>query len=167
MKKKIAGVAFVILSIFIMSVSAYVYEQGTQTIGQTVQNIATLTVKSSALGILEEGQTKTYTKADVTELGSAIELVTTKSGVVLKLNSDIEQFLSSNSPYTTTGYTVVVRYPGGATIATLTPSAPDASVTLGAAGSYVLDLEITTTAKSGLVSDQSTTATIIVTAESV
>ena len=164
MKKKIAGIAFVLLSIAIMSVSAYVYEQATQTIGQTVQNIATLTLKSSSLPPLEEGQEMTYTKAQVPELGSAITLVTTKAGVVLRLNSDIEQFLSSTSPYA--GYTIVVRYPGASTVATLTPAAPDTAITLGAAGSYVLDFELTTTAKSSLTADVSTTATIIVTAES-
>ncbi len=44
MKKKIAGIAFVLLSIAIMSVSAFVYEQAQQTIGQTIVNVATITL---------------------------------------------------------------------------------------------------------------------------
>ena len=170
MNKKIAGIVFVIFSIMIATVSAYVYESAQQTVGQTVVNVATLTLKNSALGNLEEGETRSYTKADIANLGAAISLTTSKANVYLHLNSDID---SLTAYYTT--YTVAVKYitvPSGQealigqTATTMTIASPDPSgFTLPAAGSWALDFEITTTAKS-VSSDQASTATVVVTAES-
>jgi hypothetical protein len=171
LKKKILGMFFMLLSIIIVFVSAIVYETAQQTVTQTVKNIATLTLSSPALGDIEEGETKTYTKADVPALGAATSITTTKADVYLHLNSTID----SISTYYTT-YTITVRYitvPGGSTIhsvgdtaCTMTIASPDpAAITLDAAGSWVFDFEVTTTAKS-VTSDQATTATIVVTAES-
>jgi hypothetical protein len=119
---------------------------------------------------LEEGETKNYTKADVAALGAAISTTTTKANVYLHLNSDID----SLSTYYT-AYNITVKYitvPGGSshsvgqTAANMTIAAPDPSaITLDLAGSWVFDFEITTTAKSVSI-DQSSTATIVVTAES-
>jgi hypothetical protein len=170
LKKKILGGFFVLLSILIISVSAIVYESAQQTVGQTVKEIATITLKNSALGEIEEGETKSYTKADVAALGAAISTTTSKPTVYLHLDSDI----GSLSTYYTT-YTITVKYitvPGGsshivgATACTLTLASPDpAAVTLDVAGSWAFDFEVTTTAKS-VTSDQATTATITVTVES-
>ncbi|MBM4400885.1 MAG: hypothetical protein FJ045_02920 [Crenarchaeota archaeon] len=170
MNKKILGVFFILLSILIVFVSAFIYETATQTATQTVTNIATLTLKNSALGTIEEGETKSYTKADVANLGAAISITTTKANVVLHLNSDID----SLSAYYTT-YTITVKFftvPGGSGYSegdvarTMTIAASDpAAVTLDVAGSWVFDFEVTTTAKS-VSADQPTTATIVVTAES-
>ena len=170
MKKKILGVFFILLSILIVFVSAFVYETAQQTVTQTVTNIATLTLSNAALGTIEEGETKSYTKVDVTELGAAISITTTKAGVYLHLNSDID----SLSTYYTT-YTITVKFitvPGGSshavddTACTMTIVSPDpAAVTLDVAGSWVFDFEVTTTADS-VSADQPTTATIVVTAES-
>lgn len=170
MNKKFIGLAFILLSIMIVSVSAFVYESATQTVGQTVVNVATLTLKNSALGSIEEGETKSYTKADVAALGAAASITTTKATVYLHLDSDIQNL---NTTYST--YTLTVKYftvPGGSahstgqTAATLTIAAPDpAAITLDVAGSWVFDFELTTTAKS-VSSDQGTIATIVVTAES-
>ena len=170
MKKKIAGFAFVLLSVVIMSVSAIVYESAQQTASQTIINIATINLKNFALGNLEEGETKLYTKAELPNLGGAISVSTTKANVHLHLNSDIQTL---DTLYTT--YTLTVKYANvpsgsthsiGETAATLTIATPDSgSITLDAAGLWVFDFELETTAKL-VSSDQSAMATIVVTAES-
>lgn len=169
MKKKLAGFAFVFLSVVIMSVSAIVYESAQQTASQTIIDVATINLKNFALGNLEEGETKSYTKAEVAELGEAISVTTTKATVYLHLDSDIQIL---DSLYTT--YTLTVKYitvPAGSshsvggTAATLTIVNPDFdAIPLDAAGSWAFDFELETTAKL-VSSDQSATATIVVTAE--
>jgi hypothetical protein len=169
MKKKIAGSAFVLLSVVIMSVSAIVYESAQQTGSQTIIDVATINLKNFALGNLEEGETKIYTKAEVPNLGGAISVLTTKTNVYLHLNSDIQTL---DTLYTT--YTLSVKYstvPSGSThsvgetATALTIANPDFdSITLDADGLWVFDFELETTAKL-VSSDQSSTATIVVTAE--
>jgi len=168
--KRIVGIAFLLFAVLIITVSAFVYDQAQQTIGQTVTNVATITLKNSALGNLEEGETKSYTKANVTNLGEAISLTTSKANVYLHLNSDIDTLTTY---YTT--YTVTVKYITvptgqealiGTTAATMSIASPDPSgFALPAAGSWAFDFELTTTAEA-VSSDQATTATIDVTAES-
>ncbi|HLC01102.1 MAG TPA: hypothetical protein VJL33_07280 [Candidatus Bathyarchaeia archaeon] len=170
MKKKAVSLAFIIVSFIILGVSAYVYETAQQTITQTVQNIATLTLQNSALGNIEEGQTISYTKATVSSLGNILNITTTKDNVYLHFDSDVNTL----STYYTT-YTITVKYAAvgsgsthvvGDTAATMTIGAPDpAGVTLDVDGAWRFDFELTTTAKS-VSSDQATTATITVTAES-
>jgi hypothetical protein len=170
LKKKILGVFFILLSIFIVFVSAFIYETATQTVTQTVQEIANITLKDSALGTIEEGETIGYAKGNATNLGAAISITTTKTGVYLHLNSSID---SLTSYYTT--YTITVKFitvPGGSshtvdeTACTMTIASPDpAAITLDVAGSWAFDFEVTTTAKS-VSANQPTTATIVVTAES-
>ncbi len=89
MNKKITGLILILLSTMIMTVSAFVYEQSQQTVGQTIVNVATLTLKNSALGNIEEGETKTYTKVDVADLGAAVSVTTTKANVYLHFDGDI------------------------------------------------------------------------------
>jgi len=159
MKKKFAGIAFVLLSIAIMSVSAYVYEQGTLTVNQKVVDVVTLNLRTPlGLADLEEGQVGTYNEAGV------ITLETKKANVVLRLDSNIEGFAASSSASPYAAYSIVVSYSGGSV--TLTPSSPDATFALGSPQLYTFDLAITATAKSGLGSDVPTGATIVVTAES-
>jgi hypothetical protein len=170
LKKKIIGVFFILLSILIVFVSAFIYETATQTVTQTVQEIANITLKDSALGTIEEGETIGYAKGNATNLGAAISITTTKTGVYLHLNSSID---SLTSYYTT--YTITVKFitvPGGSshtvdeTACTMTIASPDpAAITLDVAGSWAFDFEVTTTAKS-VSANQPTTATIVVTAES-
>lgn len=169
-RKLIVGLSFVLLSLLIVSVSAFVYEQSQQTVGQTVVNVASITLKNSALGSIDEGDTKSYTKATVDALGSAISLTTTKPTVYLHLNSDIDSLSSTYSAYTLTVKYLTV--PGGSshvagqTAATMSIASPDpTAITLDVAGSWVFDFELTTTAKS-VSSDQASTATVVVTAES-
>lgn len=171
MNKKIVGVFFILLSILIVFVSAFIYETATQTVTQTITNIATLTLKNSALGTIEEGETKSYTNVTVADLGAAISITTTKANVYLYLNSTID---SLSAYYTTYDVTVKfatvpegsVLHTSGDTAATITIASPDpAAIDLDAAGSWTFDFEVTTTAKS-VSADQPTTATIVVTAES-
>ncbi len=170
MNRKIGGIAFVMLAMLIVSVSAFVYESAQQTIGQTVVNVATLTLQNSALGNIEEGETKSYTKVEVATLGNAIAITTTKANVYLHLDTDIDTLSTYYTTYTLT--VKVITVPGGSsysvgdTAAQCTIAAPDpASITLDVAGSWAFDFELTTTAKA-VSSDQGTTATINVTAES-
>jgi hypothetical protein len=168
--KKALGALFVLLSIIIVTVSALVYESAQQTVTQTVLDIATISLNTAALGNIEEGATTSYTKTEVAALGNAISITTGKANVYLHLNSDLD----SLSTYYTT-YTITVKYatvPGGSshsvgqTAETMTIASPDpAAVTLDVAGSWTFDFEITTTANQ-VSSNQATTATIDVTAES-
>ena len=169
MNNKILGVFFVLLSILIVSVTAVVYETAQQTVTQTIKNVATLVLNSPVLGDIEEGATKSYTKADVAALGDAISITTYKANVYLHLNSDVD----SLSTYYTT-YNITVKFatvPGGSShtvgeaAANITLLSPDpAGIGLDVAGSWTFDFEITTTANSGS-SDQATTVTIVATAE--
>lgn len=170
MKKKIVSVAFILMSITIVAVSAYVYETATSTVSQTIQNIATLTLQNSALGNIEEGQTISYTKATVATLGNIINLTTTKNNVYIHFDSDVDAL----STYYST-YSITVKYAAvgagsshtvGQTACTMTLATPDpAGVALDVSGAWRFDFEITTTTKS-VSSDQPTTVTIVVTGES-
>jgi hypothetical protein len=167
-KKRIIGISLLLLSLSIAAVSAYVYESADTTITQTVKNIATLTVQNSALGNIEEGQTIGYAKGNMSSLGNMLNLTTTKTGVVLHFNSDLDLLNTYYSTYTiTVKYAVAISgHTVGETAATMTLASPDPTgVTLGTAGDYRFDFEITTTAKS-VSSDQATSVTIVVTAES-
>jgi hypothetical protein len=166
--RRFSGLLLIMLSITIVGVSAYVYEQATQTITQTIVDIATITLKNSALGNLNEGDSQTYTLATVPNLGDAISLTTTTANVYLHLDSDLDAV----SSYTT--YDIVVKfsqvvgatYSVGDTATTLTIGSPDySSIDLDAAGTWAFDFEITTTAPS-VSSDTPSTVTIIVAAES-
>ena len=166
--RRLSGLLLIMLSITIVGVSAYVYEQASQTITQTIIDIATITLKNSALGNLNEGDSQTYTSATVPNLGDAISLTTTTANVYLHLNSDLDAV----SSYST--YDIVVKfsqvvgatYSVGDTATTLTIGSPDySSIDLDAAGAWAFDFEITTTAPS-VSSDTPSTVTIIVSAES-
>lgn len=170
-RRTLVGLLFIVLSITIASVSAYVYEQATQTVTQTIKEIATLSLQNSALGSIEEGETKSYTKTDVPSLGAIISVTTTKVNVYLHLDSDLDSLSAS---YAT--YAITVRFaavPAGSVLhavgnvaCTLTLALPDySSIDLDAAGDWSFDFETTTTAQS-VNSDTPTTVTIIVTAES-
>jgi hypothetical protein len=164
-----AGIALIIFSIFVIGVSAYVYQQAQMTLTQTIVEIATLTVQNSALGTINEGETKSYTKAAVATLGDAIILTTTTQPVYLLLDSDVDSLSGSYSDYTIVVKFIQVQgatYSVGDTAATITLAAPDpAAITLDAIGEWKFDLEVTTTASS-VDADTPTTATIDVYAQS-
>jgi hypothetical protein len=170
LRQSLAGVLFVLLSLTIVVVSAYVYETAQLQTTQTIQNIATLTVHNSALGNIEEGETKSYTKATVSSLGNIINVTTTKNVVYLHLNSDLDLLTSYYATYNITVKFAAVAggssHSVGDIACTMTLGSPDpAAVTLDLAGAWRFDFEITTTALS-VSADQPTTVTIVVTAES-
>ena len=170
MRKRLLGITLILLSLAIVSVSAFVYETAQHTVNQTIKDIATVTVRNSALGNIEEGETKSYTKADVSSLGNIVNLTTTKDNVYLHFNSDVDSLSTYYSTYTiTVKFAAVVSgssYSVGSTACTMTLASPDpTAVTLDKAGAWRFDFEITTTAKS-VSADQATTVTIVVTAES-
>jgi hypothetical protein len=171
MNKKIAGIAFVLLSILIMSVSAFVYIQGNQTVKQTVRRVvSTFTLKNADLGDLFEGETKSYTQAQVPLLGDAISITTAKAGVYLWLTSDIGALNSYYSEYTLT--VTYATVPGGSGISSgstavvldLDNQNATTGIPLDAAGAWSFDFALTTTAGT-VSSDLTTTATITVSAE--
>ncbi|NWG09747.1 MAG: hypothetical protein HXX80_05530 [Nitrososphaerales archaeon] len=168
--RRLVGVLFILMSLSILTASAFVYQQANQTVDQNIVEVATITLKSSDLGNIDEGDTKTYTKADVAELGSAISITTTKANVYLHLDSDLN---SLDTYYNT--YNIVVKFitvPGlsshdpGDVACTLTPASPDySSIDLDVSGSWAFDFEITTSPKS-VDSNTATTVTITVLAKS-
>jgi hypothetical protein len=169
-KKPILGIIMLMLCACIVTASAFVYETAQHTVNQTVKNIATLTVQNSALGNIEEGETKAYTKATVSSLGGIVGLATTKDNVYLHFNSDTDALTTYF-----TSYTITVKYAAvgagsshnvGDTACSMSIASPDPSgVTLDKSGTWSFDFEISATAQS-VSSDQATTVTIIVTAES-
>jgi hypothetical protein len=169
-RKNLLGVLFLLLSFAVVSVSAYVYESMQQNVTQTIKEIATISLNNSTLGNLEEGQTLFYTKSNVTNLGAAISLTTTKANVYMHLSSN----LASQSTYYST-FNVAVKiatkpsggtHSAGETVYTLTLASPNSgSINLDVLGTWTFDFEVTTTAKS-VSSDKSNIVTITVTAES-
>lgn len=133
-------------------------------------NATTFTLQSPALGDIFEGEAKSYTKANITELGNAIAVSTAKDSVYVHFASNIEAL----SPYYS-DYSVNVKFSAvpegtmhsvGDTAYTIVLGAPDSSsVNLDVAGAYAFDFEIAMTAKS-VDSDQATSLAITLTAES-
>jgi hypothetical protein len=168
--KSVMGFLPVLLSLSVIGVSAYVYEQAQQTTSQTILQIATLTLHNSALGNIEEGQTIFYTPSNKSDLNDIISVITTKADVYLSLESDVDNLAALYDIYG-----IYVRFdtiPAGSShnpgdlACKLEISSPDYnSVVLDAAGDWTFDFEITTTAKS-VNADQPTTVTITVTAKS-
>jgi hypothetical protein len=170
LRQSLAGVLFVLLSFTIVMVSAYVYETAQLQTTQTIQEIATLVVQNSALGTIEEGETKSYTKATVSSLGNIVNVTTTKNGVYLHFNSDLDSLTTYYSTYDITVKFAAVgggsSHSVGDVACTMTLGSPDpAAVTLDVSGAWRFDFEIDTTAQS-VNADQLTTVTIVVTAES-
>ena len=172
MIKKVSIIlALVIVGFMMSAVAAYVYESGTIAPSQTIKNIATLTLGSSVLGNIEEGQTIFYTKTNTSSLGGIANLTTYKSNVYLHCASNLNTLSSYYS-----NYTVVLKYaavPGGSThnvgdiACTMTLVSPTATAaSLDQAGAWRFDMEVTTTALSGISADTPTAPTITVTAES-
>jgi hypothetical protein len=172
MKKKIVGIAFVLLSILIMSVSAFVYISDSQTVTQTVRKVvSTFTLKDPTLTSLFEGETASYTETQVPDLGDAISIQTAKDNVYLYLDSDIDALAGSYSTYTLTVKYASVEgsaHTPGDIAAVLDLSYPDltapgSGIKLDVAGTWSFDFELTITAGS-VPSDQTNVVTIIVSA---
>ena len=174
MRKRFIGIALILMSVLIVTASAFIYESTSQTSSQVIKNIATLTINNAALGNIEEGSTNGYAKGNTSSLGSIVTLTTTKDNVYLHFASDLNTNSSTLSTYYST-YNITVKYwtvgsgsshSQGQTACTMSLGASDpAAITLDKLGTWAFDFEITTTAKS-VSSDVGTIVTIIVTAES-
>jgi hypothetical protein len=165
---KLSGIAFLIFSLMVAGVSAYVYQQATMTVTQNIVEIATFTLKNSALGDINEGETIIYTSAEIANLGAAITITTTTQPVYLHLDSDLDSLSGSYSSYDIN--VIYDTVPGGGsgsgTACVLSPASPDySSITLDAVGTWIFDLSVETTADS-VDADTPTTVSIIVGAES-
>jgi hypothetical protein len=152
----------------VTGVSAYVYQQATLTVSQNIVEVATIVVQNSDLGDINEGETIIYTSAEVAELGTAITITTTTAPVYLHFDSDVDSLSGSYSTYDITVIydTVPPAGTGSGTACVLSLASPDySSVTLDAAGTWIFDLSIETTADS-VDADTPTTVSIVVGAES-
>ncbi|MFB0557931.1 MAG: hypothetical protein ACETVY_02330 [Candidatus Bathyarchaeia archaeon] len=162
---RMTGLLFIVLSIGVMGVSAYVYQQASQMVTQTIVEVATIALKDTDLGTIKEGETKTYTKNEVANLGDAINIVTTEVQVYLYLVSNLD---TQSSRYST--YDISVKFntiPGGSSHFTgdiacvLSIGSPVyGPIDLDVAGSWSFDFELTTTTKSV---DLDTVTTVIIT----
>jgi Flp pilus assembly protein TadG len=172
MKRRVLGTLLIMMSLLIVSVSAFIYEQASNTVTQTIVEVASITLTQGTLGNIEEGQTILYTPINTSSLNDILSITTSKANVYLHFDTDLE---GQSGNYNT--YQIVVKVgdtvPGGSsnstgdTTATLTIASPDTTsgVVLDASGDWTFDFEITTTAGS-VSSDQATTVNITVSAES-
>ena len=154
----------------IVSVSAFVYEQASNTVTQTIVEVANITLDQGTLGSISEGQTILYTATNTSSLEDIISITTTQDSVYLHLDTDLD---GQSSNYAT--YQIVVKagtvqgttINTGDTVATLTLASPDTSsgIDLDTLGVWTFDFEITTTANS-VSSNTPTTVNVTVLAES-
>ena len=168
MKRSFTGITLIAMSLMILVVSAFVYDQASQTTTQTVVNVASISLGNAALGNINEGETILYTPANTSALDNILDITTAATNVYLYFDSDLE---GQTTNYDTYQIEVIVSSaPGGSslsgTIATLTMAAPDTAtgITLDVIGNYVLDFQVTTTAQA-VSSNQDTTVNITVTIE--
>jgi Flp pilus assembly protein TadG len=172
MKKNMIAPLLIIMSLVIVSVSAFVYYQVSNSVTQTIDEVANITLNQGTLGNIEEGQTILYTPSNTTSLNDIISTTTSKANVYLHFDTNLNE---QNTNYATfqivvkVGDTVPVASSNstGDTTAILTIANPDTNsgVALDAAGAWTFDFEITTTANS-VSSNQATTVNIVVSAES-
>ncbi|UCC57749.1 MAG: hypothetical protein JSW14_05065 [Candidatus Bathyarchaeum sp.] len=172
MRKRIVGSLLIITSMVIASVSAFVYHQASNTVTQTIVEVASITLNQGTLGNIEEGETILYTASNTSSLNDIISITTSKVNVYLHFDTDLNDQSTNYNTFqivVKVGDTVPVASSNstGDTTATLKIANPDTSsgVVLDAAGDWTFDFEITTTANQ-VTSDQATTVNITVLAES-
>ena len=165
---KLSGIVFLIFSLMVAGVSAYVFQEATMTVTQNIVEVATFTLKNSDLGDINEGESIVYTSVEVANLGAAITITTTTQPVYLHFDSDIDSLSGAYSAYDIN--VIYDTVPGGGsgsgTACVLSLASPDySSITLDAVGTWIFDLSVETTADS-VDADTPTTVSIIVGAES-
>ncbi len=172
LRRRAFGTFLILTSLLIVSVSAFVYEQASNTVNQTIVEVANITLSEGTLGNIEEGETILYTPSNTSSLNDIVSITTSKANVYLHFDTDLD---SQSGNYAT--YQIVIKVgdtvPGGSsnstgdTTATLNVGSPDTAsgVALDSAGDWTFDFEITTTANS-VSTDQPTTVSISVLAES-
>ena len=172
MKKSYAGMLLIGLSFALLTVSAIVYEQASQTTSQTIIDVASITLFGDApLGNIEEGETILYTASNTTILNDILTLTTGKDDVYLYFDTDLD---AQNTNYAVFNIQVRVgdTVPGASSYNTgdlfenLSIGQPDTTTgaALDAAGDWSFDFQILTTANM-VNSDQTNTVGITVTAE--
>ena len=166
------GTLLIIISMVIISVSAFVYQQASNTVTQTIVEVANITLTQGVLGNIDEGQTILYTASNTSSLNEIVSITTSKANVYLHFDTDLN---TQSGNYTT--FQIVVKVGDtvplassnstGDTTATLTIANPDTTsgVVLDEAGAWTFDFEITTTTRS-ITIDQAVTVSITVLAES-
>ena len=168
MKRSYAGISLIVMSLMILAVSAFVYDQASQTTTQTIINVASLSLGNAALGNINEGETILYTPSNTSALDDIVSITTAATNVFLYFDTDLEGQTTNYGTYQIE--VEVSSAPGGpglsGTIATLTMAAPDTAsgITLDAIGDYVLDFQVTTTAEA-VSSNEDTTVNITVSIE--
>ena len=172
MRRHIVAPLLIVISMVIISVSAFVYYQASNTVTQTIVEVASIALNQGTLGDIEEGQTILYTSSNTSSLNDILSITTSKANVYLHFDTDLDDQSSNYATYhiiVKVGDTVPIGSSNstGDTTATLTIASPDTTsgVALDAAGDWTFDFEITTTANS-VSSDQVTTVNITVSAES-
>lgn len=169
MKKSIFGLLLIVLSLAIITTSAFIYEQASQTTTQTILEIASLTLNSAALGNIEEGDTVLYTPANTSAVDDILSITTGKANVYMHIDTNLD---GQSTYYNTYQIEVVVSSaPVGSTlsgtVATLSISSPDTAtgIDLDVAGDYVFDFQVETSAKQ-VSGNQGSTVNITVSAGS-
>lgn len=172
MRRRMVGPLLIIISMVIISVSAFVYQQASNTVTQTIVEVANITLTQGTLGNIDEGQTILYTAGNTSSLDDIMSITTSKANVYLHFDTDLND---QSTNYAT--FQIVVKVGDtvpalssnstGDTTATLTIASPDTAsgVVLDAAGGWTFDFEITTTANS-ITTDQATSVNITVSTES-
>jgi hypothetical protein len=169
--KRISGLMLISLSFAILLVTAFVYEQQSNTVTQTITEVASITLDQGTLGNIEEGETILYTPTNTSALNQILDITTGKDGVYLHFNTDLDGAPIDDNYATYRIEVIADTVPTGSsisvgnTITTLTIASPDTVATLDLAGDWIFDFQITTTADQ-VTSDTPTTANIIVSAES-
>ncbi len=171
MRRRTVGPLLIIISMIIISVSAFVYEQASNTVTQSIDEVANITLNQGTLGNIEEGETIFYTASNTSSLNDIISITTSKANVYLHFDTNLNDQSTNYATFqivVKVGDTLPVASSNstGDTTATLTIANPDTTsgVVLDAAGAWTFDFEITTTANS-VTTDQATTVNIIVSAE--
>ena len=106
----------------VVLVSAFVYEQASQTTTQTIIEVANLSLNNAVLGNIEEGETILYTAGNTSAVSNILSVTTTKANVYLYFNTDLD---AQSGNYNTYQIEVIAdTVPGGSgvggTIETLT-----------------------------------------------
>jgi hypothetical protein len=164
--RKMAGLLLVLLSFFIVLVSAFVYDQASQTTTQTITDVASLSISNADLGPIEEGETIVY-PTTTPALDNILSVTTTKDHAYLYIVTDLD---TQSGNYDTYQIEVIVDTAPGSlsgTVATLTIVNPSTitGIDLDTAGGYTFDFQVTTTAQQ-VSSDTPTTVNIDVSVES-
>lgn len=137
-----------------MGVSAYVYQQYTQSISQKIIDVVSFTLNNCDLGPLKEGETRIYDDTQIESLKDAIKIQVDDfvSHVDLDIYSNLDQI---DELYTT--YDIIIKfsdvvgetYTTGDNACTISIRNKDySSIELDAPGNWSFDFEILTSAKS-------------------